>query len=188
MSMPVFDDRYFETLDRPVRTRMCDCPGCSSVGDYRAPKNRELSDYYFFCLEHVRAYNAAWDYFAGMTGNEIEKHLRSATVWERPSWPMGDWRQREQKLRDQVMQEFFNDAASTVSPAPTMSPAEREALSALNLKPPVAFTEIKTQYRALVKQHHPDANAGSAEAEEKFKSINHAFTVLRKIYEPEAGE
>jgi DnaJ-class molecular chaperone len=34
-----------------------------------------------------------------------------------------------------------------------------------------------------VKRHHPDANGGSREAEEKFKNINFAFTVLRKIYE-----
>jgi len=183
MSMPIFDDRYFETLDRPVRTRACDCPGCDGIGDYRAPKTRALTDYYFFCLDHVRAYNAAWDYFAGMTGTEIETHVRAATVWERPSWPMGEWRVREKNLREEVMRAFFSDATADMPPAPPMPQAEREALAVLELIPPVAFTAIKAQYRVLVKRHHPDANGGSIDAGEKFKSINQAFAVLRKIYD-----
>src|SRR5580704_13585091 len=136
MSMPSFEDKYFETLDRPVKTRACDCPGCSGIGDYRAPKTRALNDYYFFCLDHVRQYNAAWDYFAGMTGGEIEAQIRKATVWDRPSWPLGEWNVREQKLRDEVVREFFADA-DAVPPVPPMPVAERDALAVLELAPPV---------------------------------------------------
>jgi len=182
--MPSFEDRYFETLDRPVRLRSCDCPGCGEPGDYRAPKTRALADYYFFCLDHVRQYNAAWDYFAGMTGAEIEVQIRNAAVWERPSWPLGEWRVREQKLREQVVREFFSDTANgePFPPQPPMPQAERDALAILELAPPVSFAAIKLQYRTLVKRHHPDLHGGSVQAEEKFKGINQAFAVLRKIY------
>jgi hypothetical protein len=188
MSMPSFDDTYFETLDRPVKLRICDCPGCGDPGDYRAPKTRALTDYYFFCLGHVREYNAAWDYFAGMTGADIEAHIRGAAVWERPSWPLGEWRVREQKLREEVMREFFSDASVNGEPfpaAPPMPAAERDALATLELAPPVTFAAIKSQYRVLVKRHHPDLHGGSAESGEKFKGINQAFAVLRAIYEGE---
>ncbi|MCB9688467.1 MAG: DnaJ domain-containing protein [Alphaproteobacteria bacterium] len=37
---------------------------------------------------------------------------------------------------------------------------------------------IKKAFRKLAKQHHPDRNEGSAEAERKFKEINRAFEVL----------
>src|ERR1700733_14601857 len=188
MSMPVFDDRYFETLDRPVKTRACDCPGCKEIGDYRAPKTRELKDYYFFCLDHVRAYNAAWDYYAGLSVDEIEKHVRSATVWDRPTWPMGEWRTREKNLRDQVMREFFSDTTTDIPPAPPMPQFERDALTGLELIPRVAFRGFKPQSRLLVKKYHPDANGGDVAAEEKFKSINQAFSVLRKLYETEDTE
>ncbi len=187
MATRTFEDRYFETLDRPVKLRTCDCPGCGQPGDYRAPKTRALEDYYFFCLPHVREYNAAWDYFAGMNGDQIESHIRKATVWDRPSWPLGEWQMREQNLRDQVRREFFHDteSAEPFPAVPPMPQAERDALAVLEMTPPVAFSAIKAQYRVLVKRHHPDANGGSREAEEKFKDINQAFTLLRSIYEEE---
>src|ERR1700752_5169445 len=84
-SDPVFD----AAPEMPVRC--CDYPGCVAGGDYRAPKSRlHLRDYYWFCLEHVRAYNAAWNYYAGMSDNEIEAEIRSDTVWQRPTWRLGD--------------------------------------------------------------------------------------------------
>ena len=178
--MPPFEDLSYD--DRPVRLRACDCPGCALPGDYRAPKNRELTEHYWFCLEHVRDYNRNWDFFAGMSLEEIEAYTRKATVWERPSWPLGDWRTQEKNLRDHVMREFFEDSAAEHSSVPPMPKAEREALTALELNPPVTFADIKTQYRLLVKRHHPDATAGSAQAEERFKSINQAFTTLKQIY------
>jgi DnaJ-domain-containing protein 1 len=176
-------DKWTEYDDRPVRTRACDNPGCTHTGEYRAPKTRDLTEHYWFCLEHVREYNRRWDYFAGMSPDEIEAHIRKATVWERPSWPMGNWRAHENNIRDQVAREFFGADAGEAPRAPPMSLAEREALEALELMPPVTFATIKMQYRTLVKRHHPDANGGSREAEEKFKGINQAFTVLKQIYE-----
>lgn len=184
-----YHDPYLATLGRPVRVRGCDCAGCDQAGDYRAPKAPDqLTDYYWFCLDHVRAYNAAWDFFAGKSEAEIEGSIRKATVWERPSWPMGEWQKRENELRDTVAREFFSDGdgAFRTAAAPPMTVGEREALATLELAPPVDFTAVKAQYRLLVKRWHPDANGGAREAEEKFKTINHAFATLRAIYEGEA--
>jgi hypothetical protein len=180
-------DIVFEYDDRPVQVRTCDSPGCMQKGEYRAPKNRELTEYYRFCLDHVREYNSHWDYFAGMSTGQIESQIRKATVWERPSWPMGNWRAHEQNLRDHVMHEFFSDGDAETHHAPPMPRAEREALDMLELTAPVTFVAIKAQYRMLVKRHHPDANGGSPEAEERFKSINQAFAVLKGLYESETA-
>ncbi len=38
--------------------------------------------------------------------------------------------------------------------------------------------EIKSAYRKLAKQYHPDFNKGNPEAEERFKEINEAYQVL----------
>jgi len=184
--MRVFDDSYFETSDRPVKLRGCDHPACGEKGDYRAPKSRDqLNSYYYFCLDHVREYNKAWDFFSGLSPQEVETYTRDATVWERPSWPLGQWGVSERQLRDKAMRDIFGGAPSEEQHKATMPMplAEREALAALELSPPVIFTEIKAQYRVLVKKHHPDLNGGDPDFEEKFKNINQAFSTLRKIYE-----
>jgi molecular chaperone DnaJ len=38
---------------------------------------------------------------------------------------------------------------------------------------------MKSAYRKLAMQHHPDRNPGDAEAEQKFKEVNEAYDVLR---------
>jgi hypothetical protein len=190
--------RHFtvDALDRPVKLRACDCPGCNGAGEHRAPKSRaHLNEYYWFCLDHVREYNRQWDYFAGMSMDQIANHVRAAGVWDRPSWPLGQWgekaRAAEQKIHDDIVREFFGDRPQARPQSEPSSPAmprvQREALATLELTPPIDFIAIKAQYRVLVKRHHPDLHGGSVEAEEKFKGINQAFTVLREMY-GEAGQ
>lgn len=48
--------------------------------------------------------------------------------------------------------------------------------------------EIKSAYRRLARQHHPDVNSGAAESEAQFKLINEAYQVLcdpekRELYD-----
>ncbi|MEE8659566.1 hypothetical protein DOFOFD_11190 [Acetobacteraceae bacterium EV16P] len=84
--------------------RMCDMPGCTANAGYRAPKSRQtLREYYWFCLDHVREYNAKWDFYKGMTPIQIETHLQSDSSWQRPSWKLGSLGKPskfEERLRD----------------------------------------------------------------------------------------
>jgi len=179
---------FSEMPDRPMRLRSCDCSGCEKPGEYRAPKSRDrLNDYYWFCLEHVQKYNASWDFLADHTPEEIEEEIRSSSLWDRPTWPIGEWQKRERELKEHIS--GFYDGGDNRDHKPDVPPpmhvGEKEALSILELAPPVDFITVKAQYRILVKQHHPDANGGSQAAEEKFKSINQAFTLLRRLYQVE---
>ena len=44
----------------------CDHPGCLEKGEYKAPKDRKLKEYYWFCLKHVQEYNQKWNYYDGI--------------------------------------------------------------------------------------------------------------------------
>jgi len=190
-------DPLYQDPDRPA-PRCCDAPECTGEGLYRAPKGRALlTEYYWFCLEHVRAYNAAWDYHAGMSTAEIEAEIRFDVIWQRPTWPMGGWRAREAFIRDTVYNAFHGGEgegtgnfhySAAHEPPPPVRTAEDDALAVLDLALPVTFTMIKARYRALAKKHHPDANGGDKEAEERLKRINQAYNVLKSSYHEMVGE
>lgn len=174
-----------------VRVRQCDHPTCAERGDYRAPKSRDqLEEYFWFCLEHVRDYNAAWNYYEGMSVAEIEEAVRAATTWERPTWPLGN--QAERKVRAAFKRTFgdenFEDNAEHIHAKAQergVDPrylAQLNALRELGLAPPVNFESIKKRYRDLVKAYHPDMHGGEESMEEKIKRLNSAFTILKEFY------
>ena len=55
---------------------------------------------------------------------------------------------------------------------------EKDYYAVLGLQKGATEKEITRAYRKLAKQHHPDANPGNKEAEEKFKDISTAYDVL----------
>jgi hypothetical protein len=161
-------------------------PGCPLEGEYRAPKSREsLRDYFWFCLEHVRSYNAAWDFYRGMSPGQIEAHMRDDTGWQRPTWPLGrlgGGSAEEDLVHDPLdilgaagMRQGRRNAASSPS-----APADlRQPLDTLGLAWPVSLDEVKSRYKELAKRNHPDTNGGDRAAEERFKTINLAYALVR---------
>lgn len=55
---------------------------------------------------------------------------------------------------------------------------KRDYYEVLGLSKSASEAEIKKAYRTLAKKYHPDANPGDKNAEEKFKEINEAYSVL----------
>lgn len=164
--------------------RVCEAPGCRLHGEYRAPFARDrLDQHRWFCLEHVRDYNKKWDYFAGLDASEIEQHIRADTTWRRPVWPLGGRRNGGPQIHDPLG--LREEAGLDEKPPPRMdgseqlTPAERNAMGVLELSWPTTRADVKSRYKELVKLHHPDANGGAREAEEKLKEINVAYSTLR---------
>jgi len=159
-------------------------PDCQAAGEYRAPKSkRALRDYYWFCLPHVREYNASWDYYKGMTPGEIEAALRQDTAWGRPSWPLGRigsaaW--EDEVLRDPLHILSAAGIRKERRVAEKSVPTElREPLATMGLAWPTTLEQVKARYKELAKRHHPDANGGDRGAEERIKTINLAYATLR---------
>ena len=160
----------------------CQHEGCAEPALYRAPKARDrLNEYYWFCLDHIRLYNQAWDYFVGMNETEIEAQRRRDTVWQRPSWPFGSQAHRlEAEARARLEDEFGFEQHSQGTGQ--RRDKDEQALAVLNLSRPVTFPEVKTRYKQLVKQLHPDANGGDPDAEERLKLVTQAYATLKQSF------
>jgi len=160
----------------------CDSPGCLQAGDYRAPKSRHaLREFHWFCLEHVRAYNAAWDYYKDMSADEIEAATRADSSWQRPTWPLGQagrTSRMDEKLEAELHAFAFGQHSKRPQ-APDAPAGLREPLRIFGLSWPVTLEMVKIRYKELAKRHHPDANQGDRQAEEMLKTINLAYAALR---------
>lgn len=173
----------------------CDVKGCVADGLYRAPLSPEqLRTYLWFCLDHVREYNKAWNYCAGKSDAEIEALIREDVVGWRPTWPLGQLGGSIAQMRfDRLRDEFglFEDDRKRErdrqsghrrgrGKSQKMQSAIDEALDILDLSTPVTAAAVKAKYITLVKQHHPDANGGDKAAEERLKLINQAYETLKE--------
>jgi hypothetical protein len=179
-----------DPVDDGLPVRHCEHPGCAEPGLYRAPRDRTLREFHWFCLPHVRAYNAAWDYYKGMGPNEIEQALRSDSSWQRPSWPLGRLggagRFDPELLRDPFS--VLGQEAPTARRRPreeNLAPPElRAALDLLGLPWPLDQIDLRGRYKELAKRYHPDATGGDRAAEEKLKDINRAYSLLKRRVPP----
>jgi curved DNA-binding protein CbpA len=184
---------------QPVKkaVRLCEKPGCQSGGEFRAPKNRNsLNEYFWFCLEHVREYNLSWDYFKGMSPDQVDAYQRDTLVGHRPTWKLGE----RSAGTNPKLQFYFRGAyvdpytvlddgpaatdgqkrnGKAVAPEKQRSKLQLSALEALHLDPDATLQDVKARFKELVKRFHPDANGGDRGAEERLRQVIKAYGQLR---------
>ncbi|MEQ1770146.1 MAG: J domain-containing protein [Devosia sp.] len=178
----------------------CAWEGCNLKGVYRAPKgHRSEGEYHNFCLEHVRHYNSAFNFFADMTEKEREAHLYTSSQTDgRPSWGLGAKpgqsgprmpkrdpnAPKAKRFSDplHIWARYARANARGAQPERTikMHENDRRAFEALGFKASAKSDEIKRAYKALVKIHHPDANGGDKSSEERLRAIIAAYTHLKQ--------
>ena len=165
---------------------ICDKEGCNNPAEFRAPKDRTLSEYYWFCLEHVQEYNAQWDYYAGMSAEEIEEQLKQDVCWQRPTWKLGERGVDPTMFSDplNLKDEVFSSAKreNFKSDRPTqIDPAVVSAAQVLEVNFPLQLEEVKMNYKRLAKVYHPDSHGGNRELEERFKDITEAYRLIMSV-------
>jgi hypothetical protein len=165
--------------------RLCDMPDCRELGCYRAPRSRtSLHEYLWLCLDHVRAYNAGWDYYKDMTPGQIEAELRADVSWQRPTWRLGvngNFRPVHESILRDPLASIDGRTAHSAEPRDEAPPELRHPLGVLGLSWPVSLDMVKARYKELAKKHHPDANGGAPEKEDLIKAINIAYSTLKNF-------
>lgn len=157
----------------------CDITACPLPGDHRAPRapNR-LQDYIWLCIDHVREYNKAWDYFIGMDSNGIEAFRKEAVTGHRPTWKINGRASYQTEALQESLARMFGDGAVHKKPSIPIPPKLKKALSTFGYDAVPEKEALKKCYKRLVKESHPDLNHGDAEAEERFKQITQAYKIL----------
>jgi hypothetical protein len=197
LNSPLFDRiRIKSTAEEPREAAgpACEHPGCKALGEFRAPKGRDHEGQYWrFCLNHVRAYNASYNYFTGMSDGAVAAYQKDAVIGHRPTWNMGvngaaakagAAATREWSYSDPLGvlrgHDFTRRRAAPAEPKrPRYTGAVRKALDVMGLDENADKPAIKAQYKALVKRFHPDANGGDRSFEDRLRDIIKAHDILK---------
>ena len=192
--MKVFEGNHRTRPEKPEAPaeHICEHPECEENAPHRAPRAPDdLRSYRWFCLDHVREYNRAWNFFAGWTRRDIEDFQRDDVTGHRPTWPVYGKRPLHEEMDDletmfhNFSREWFDEESVNGGRRngggkkhfKTAIDIER-ACTTLNLKPGFDKAKLRNRYMEMAKKHHPDMNGGCKKSEELLKSINQAYTYL----------
>lgn len=167
----------------------CAVPGCVEPGEFKAPLQPANFDgpgaWRFLCLDHVREHNAKYNFFEGMTSEEITEAQSPLSGWDRPSRrfaatgadPAPKWSDFTDPL-NAIGARFgrFRDAANSSR----FNKPERRALSVLGLGDDADRNQLRKRYSGLVRRYHPDKNGGDRSHEGRLGEVIEAYQLLRK--------
>ncbi len=168
----------------------CQWNGCNRTATHRAPKGRSHEGQYLrFCVDHVREYNRGYNYFDGMRDDDVARYQKDNVTGHLPTWKLGvrgagSQGAAAQSSAQQEEADPFELFGASPKPRPrarkhTIGNAARKAFDILGLDAGATSGEIKAKYKVLVKRHHPDANGGTRDAEDRLVEIIKAYRYLR---------
>jgi DnaJ-class molecular chaperone len=135
----------------------------------------------------VREHNAKYNFFEGMSTDEITRAQHPLAGWERPSRsfagngadPPPKWSDFSDPL-DAISGRFGRIRDRAQGSPSNFSKPERRALSVLGLGEDASRHELRQRYSALVRRFHPDKNGGDRSHEGKLGEVIEAYQLLRK--------
>lgn len=170
--------KYFAPQNEGIH-RKCNHPGCEKAGEFKAPKDKSLKEYYWFCLEHVQEYNSRWNYYtdeneADSPGQDtFRKRFRFSGFHSKIKYKFGC------DLDEEL--EFLHGFSGyeKITENVCFTKEDRQGMECLNLSAEDFNIEnLKKQYKKLAKTCHPDLNPNDKDAEEKFKRLTTAYKKL----------
>lgn len=196
MSAPRNPDRFHGRM-RGSR-RLCEHPRCERAGEFRAPNPYGRAagpngpgDYLYFCLDHVREFNAGYDWFAGMSAEEISKAQSPLNVWPSearafkanggvdspPRW--ADFHDPIEAISARFKGRMEERKPAVAANGQLLSGEDRAALKTLGLGHDADRKAVRSAYSQLVRKYHPDRNGGDRTHEKALQDVIAAYTHLK---------
>lgn len=178
--------------------RQCEAPGCRNAGEFRAPGYRPSGfdgpgEWRWFCLEHVREFNSGYDWFEGMSADEILEAQSPVSGWktENPAFSpraavegMPRWADFDDPLdaisarANGIKSRAQREAAMAMDGR--FSKEEAQALETMGLGSNTDRQRLRRRYSELVRRYHPDRNGGDRQFEARLGKVVEAYQLLRK--------
>ncbi|MDA9408909.1 J domain-containing protein [Bradyrhizobium sp. CCBAU 45384] len=179
-------------------TALCEWPDCLNKATHPAPKGRgNAREYWHFCIDHVREYNRSYNFFSGMDAEAVARFQKDELIGHRPTWKMGENISARKMSGSAADSKDACDAfgmlaelsgRASARPRSEAKPeerkifnAKRKALQVMGLNVDATLRDVKAKYKAMVKQHHPDANGGDRSQQDRLVEIIKAYHYLKTV-------
>jgi hypothetical protein len=173
--------------------RLCSHPGCDAAGDFRAPvlEGRRPSfdgpgEWQWLCLDHVRAFNTSYNFFTGMTPDEIDAAQNPYGGWDRETRafanvgsPTPKWSDFTDPLDAIGARYRPGEAQPQRKDGRELSETDRKSLRTLGLGTDADRRALRQRYAELVRRYHPDRNGGDRSHEKALQAVIAAYTQLK---------
>ena len=164
---------------------ICEWENCKVIGEFKAPTEKDNSkNFKWLCEEHIKLFNKNWNYFDGMTQNEIENFLKSDLTWHRPTQQFSSvdnffnilWNNAlSDKFKIFHEKKYFNTSNRR------FSEKDKDAFGIMGLESNTDWATVQKKFKTLVKKFHPDKNSGNKIYEDKLKKITLAYSHLKMM-------
>ena len=162
---------------------ICEWDNCKKKGDFKAPTEKDNSKKFrLLCKEHIKAFNKKWNYFEGMSQNQIENFLKSDLTWHRPTQKFTSSDNFFNILWNNALSDkfkIFKDGSFKNIKQNKLCEKDKDAFRLMELEFNADWGTVQKKFKMLVKKFHPDRNSGNKEFEDKLKKITMAYSHLK---------
>jgi len=165
---------------------ICEWSNCKEVGKYKAPIEKDnIKNFRWLCVEHIKMFNKKWNYFEGMSQNEIENFIKSDLTWHRPTQRFGSKDNFFNILWNNALNDKFNvfkiNGSFKINKSRKLCEKDKDAFKIMELKFNDDWTTVQKKFKTLVKKFHPDKHSGNKLYEDKLKKITLAYSHLKTL-------
>ncbi len=182
MTVPPRRQHLHGRVDLPQATP-CAHPGCTAEAEFRAPASNRVAGHVggwqWLCLDHVRAFNAGYNFFDGMSPDAISEAQSPLAGWAHVVHDVNGYKFNDplNALHGKFGQDAF--AGRRTKAGTVLAEADLKALKVLGLDANASPNGIRRAYKTLVRQFHPDTNGGDRAFEARLQAVVQAYTHLR---------